>query len=119
MVRERRRPTGTMEQQRKRHLQRQARQDALNRLHAGETVKIMALTYEGYRPFTVRPIDAGEDLEGLTVIVHREHKIIATRYCTKDGKDIYVRFDRHVFSGKGKIFGIVVDDVPVDVTQAR
>ena len=119
MVRERRRPTGTMEQQRKRHLQRQARQDALNRLHAGETVKMMAFTNEGYRPFTVRPIVVGEDLEGLMVIAHREHKIIATRYCTKDGKDIYVRFDRHVFSGKGKIFGIVIEDVPVAMTQVR
>lgn len=116
MVRRRRQPTGTMGQQRKRHLQRQARQDAINRLKAGETVSIMAFAEglepdgrprAGYRRFTVRPIGVDELFDACTVLTLREHKVWASFYYLKDGKEVHVTGGRHVPAGK--VFGIVVD----------
>lgn len=90
---------------RKRHLQRQNRQDALNRLAAGETVSIMAYTEDGYRQFTARPVDPSEGLDGKTVLTLREGKIWATYYYAKDGKEVHVSGGQHVPAGK--IFGVV------------
>lgn len=115
LVRPRRKQTGTMEQQRKRHLQRQARQDALNRLKSGETVSIMAFSEwfepdgkpaSGYKSFLVRPIGAQELFDACEVLTLRERKIWASSYYLKDGKEVHVSGGRHVPAGK--IFGIVV-----------
>ncbi len=90
---------------RKRHLQRQARQDALNRLATGESVSIMAYTEDGYQQFTAGPVEPDEDLNGKTVLTLREGKIWAALWYEKDGKEVHVSGGRHVPAGK--IFGVV------------
>lgn len=115
VVKPRRRASGTMEEQRVRHLQRQARQDALNRLKAGETVSIMAYTDEGYKRFTARPGGPNECLDGQTVLTLREGKIWAAFYYMKDGRAVHVSGDRREHAGK--IFGVVVPDATEGVAQ--
>lgn len=87
---------------RKRHLQRQVRQDALNRLKAGETVSIMAYTGDGYERFTVAPLGPGEPFSGSKVIVLMEGKIWAADYTDKDGCRVY---------GSGKTYHVPADKV--------
>ena len=89
---------------RKRHLQRQNRQNALSRLQAGESASIMAYTDEGYKRFTADPVAPGDNLNGCTVLVLRERKIWAALYYEKDGREVHVG-GKHVPAGK--IFGIV------------
>lgn len=111
VVRRRRVSTGTMEQQRKRHLQRQARQDALTRLKAGDTVSIMAYTGKGYARFTVRPVDAScafDPPSGSQVLVLMEGKVQVADYSDKDGQKVFGRGTYYVRSDK--LLGVVVDD---------
>lgn len=111
VVRPRRRSTGTAAQQRKRHLQRQARQDALNRLKVGETVSIMAYTDDGYKRFMVRPVDvscAFDPPSGSQVLVLLEGKVQVAHYADKDGQKVFGNGVYHVRSDK--LFGVVIND---------
>jgi len=92
---------------RKRHLQRQNRQDALNRLKAGETVNIMAYTEDGYKPFTVAPFGPGDPFGGAKVLALLENKIWAVEYIDKDGCRVYGTGSTYHIPGD-KLFGIVV-----------
>lgn len=112
MVRQHRSQTGTMEEQRKRHLQRQARQDAITRLKAGFVVSIMAYTPIGYKRFTVRPVntdDAFDPPSGCKVLVLLENKVQVTDYFDHDGQKVFGTGSvYHV--RENKLFGVVVKE---------
>ena len=103
------RQTGTAEEQRKRHLQRQARQDALVRLRAGETVSIMAYTKEGYKRFTIAPFAPDEPFNNCQVLALVENKIWVVDYIEKDGCRVYGT-GRAYHIPYDKLFGIVVKE---------
>ena len=103
---------GEMQETRKRHLARQARQDALSKLKLGETVTISAWDADaggGYRNFRVQPCPEDADLSGSKILIHMESKIQAATFIDKDGQKVlskngvyHIRWDQ--------ILGVVIPD---------
>ncbi len=101
---------GEMQAARKRHLAKQARQDALSKLKLGETVTISAWDAEaggGYRNFQVRP--AQEPTTGTQILVHMENKIQVTTFIDRNGEKVISKNDVYYIHPE-QILGVVVPD---------
>ncbi len=101
---------GEMQAARRRHLARQARQDAITKLKLGEIVTMSALTHTGYQNVRVKPMNLpvpeGMKLTGDTVLL-MEGKIQVRPLGFKD--DCYVIDGFYV--REDQLFGMVIEDL--------
>lgn len=105
------RKPGEMQAARRRHLARQARQDAITKLKLGETVTISAWDADaggGYRNFQVKPFtDETNVFSGDRVLIHMENKIQVATFIDKDGQKVLSKNSAYYIRWE-QILGVVV-----------
>ncbi len=105
---------GEMQAARKRHLARQARQDAISKLKLGEIVTISAWDADagGYHTFRVKPYTEDSFVfSGNRILLKMENKIQVATLIDKDGQKVgskngvyYIRWEQ--------ILGIAMGEIP-------
>ena len=101
---------GEFKASRRRHLEAQARSDALKKLKLGEPTTVWALTEAGARHFEVRPLIGDEPIDGQTVLCVYGHKLRVMLFIEKDGLKV-IDSNRCGHIRLKRVFGIVTGEL--------
>lgn len=98
---------GEFKAARKQHLARQARSDALKRLREGLPVEVQALTENGSKLVTVRPLKEDEPFSHQPVLCVFGRKLRVMTFVEKDGLRVLNNFHNAIIP-LDQIHGVVV-----------